>query len=133
MQNCLGFWGRCRNLNHARREFTVLLSLGVGLKAERGAEPHSHFLAERAALLLISRLGPMGSAASAAEKRKMPVIFSPVTPERPCCRVFAIPPAPPQNLIFLGFQGFLLYRCISHLTFRTSPKGGPHPLYRWGN
>ena len=49
----------------------------------------------------------MGSAASAAEKRKMPVIFSPVTPERPLLPSFYHPTrAPPQNLIFLGFQGF---------------------------
>lgn len=33
----------------------------------------------------------MGSAASAAEKRKMLVIFSPVRPERPLPRVFPIP------------------------------------------
>lgn len=94
MQNCLGAWGgRCRNPNQEEGN-SLFSSMVVGLKTGGGAEPHSHLLAERAALLLISRLGPMGSAASAAEKRKMPVIFSPVTPERPLLRVFTILPVP---------------------------------------
>lgn len=53
-------------------------------------------------MLLISRRGPMGSAASAAQKRKMPVIFRPVTPERPLPS-FSQPP--PPNSLFWGFQG----------------------------
>lgn len=39
----------------------------------------------------------MGACFSRREKENVPVIFSPVTPERPLLPSFAIPPAPPKT------------------------------------